>query len=68
MYNLVVFASGNGSTLQAIIGNIENGTLSANIRLVVSDNPNAYALERAKAHNIPTYVIKAKTFKERDIE
>ena len=68
MYNLVVFASGNGSTLQAIIDNIENGTLSANIQLVVSDNPNAYALERAKTHNIPTYVIKAKTFKERDIE
>ena len=63
MYNLVVFASGNGSTLQAIIDNIENGTLSADIQLVVSDNPNAYALERAKTHNIPTYVIKAKTFR-----
>ena len=68
MYNLVVFASGNGSTLQAIIDNIENGTLSADIQLVVSDNPNAYALERAKTHNIPIYVIKSKTFEERDIE
>ena len=68
MYHLVVFASGNGSTLQAIIDNIENGTLSADIQLVVSDNPNAYALERAKAHGISTYVIKSKTFEERDTE
>ncbi len=68
MYNLVIFASGNGSTLQAIIDNIENGKLSASIQLVVSDNSNAYALERAKKHNIPTYVIKSKTFEERDNE
>ena len=60
MYNLVVFASGNGTTLQAIIDAIEEKRLLANIALVVSNNPKAFALERAKKSNIPTYVIKEK--------
>ncbi len=69
MYNLVVFASGNGSTLQAIIDAIANKKLEAQISLVISDNPNAYALERAKISNIPTYVIQnRKDFTQRDIE
>jgi len=59
---------GNGTTLQAIIDNIENGNLDAKINLVVSDNENAFALKRAENHNIPTYVIKEKTFEEIDIE
>lgn len=58
MYNLVVFASGNGTTLQSIIDNINSGNLQAKIQLVVSNNPNAYALSRAKNDNIPTYIIK----------
>ena len=60
MYNIVVFASGNGSTLQSIIDAIEQKNLIANIGLVISNNPNAFALERAKKANIPTYVIKEK--------
>ena len=60
MYILVVFASGNGTTLQAIIDAIEEKRLLANIALVVSNNPKAFALERAKKSNIPTYVIKEK--------
>lgn len=60
MYNLVIFASGNGTTLQAVIDAIKEKRLSANISLVVSNNPNAYALERAKLANIPTYIIKEK--------
>lgn len=68
MYNLVVFASGNGSTLQAIIDSINSDELKANIALVVSNNENAYALERAKKANIETYVINSKDFKEADIE
>lgn len=68
MYNLVVFASGNGSTLQAIIDSINENRLNANICLVVSDNPNAYALERAKKSNISTYIIQNKNFDARDLE
>lgn len=60
MYNLVVFASGNGTTLQAVIDAIDAGNLIANISLVVSNNSKSFALERAKKANIPTYIIKEK--------
>ena len=68
MFNLIVFVSGNGSTLQAIIDNIENGILKAKINLVVSDNKNAFALERARKSNIPTYIIKGNNKEDIDIE
>lgn len=60
MYNLVIFASGNGTTLQSVIDAISEKKLEANISLVVSNNPKAFALERAKKANIPTYIIKEK--------
>jgi len=59
---------GNGTTLQSVIDNIENGVLDAKINLVVSDNENAFALERAKKAGIPTYIIKNKTTEEIDVE
>lgn len=59
---------GNGSTLQTIIDSINSDELKAKINLVVSDNPNSYALERAKLANIPTYIIKNKDFSQRDLE
>lgn len=58
--NLAVFASGSGTTLQAIIDSIEAGKLDAKINIVVSNNPDAYALERAKKAGIPIYVITSK--------
>lgn len=68
MYHLVVFASGNGSTLQAVIDSIKNHELEAQIDLVISDNPKAYALERAKENHIDTYTIQSKDFSKRDLE
>lgn len=59
---------GNGTTLQSVIDNIENGTLDANINLVVSDNENAYALKRAEESNISTYIIKNNSSDDIDIE
>ena len=68
MYNLVVFTSGNGTTLQSIIDNINSKNLNAKINLVVSDNPDAFSLQRAQNSNIPTYIIKNKNFNDRDSE
>ena len=49
MLNIAVFVSGGGTNLQAIIDNIEDGTISkARIVLVISNKADAYALERAK--------------------
>jgi phosphoribosylglycinamide formyltransferase-1 len=55
--------SGRGSNLQAIIDNSENGTLSAELAVVISDQPDAYALERARKHNIPGVHVSARGFK-----
>lgn len=68
MYNIVVFASGNGTTLQSIIDAIEEKNLDAHISLVVSNNPKAFALNRAKKANIPSYVIQEKDPDKMDTE
>ena len=60
---LGVLASGRGSNLQAIIDNIEKGSLSAKIAVVISDQPSAYALERARQHTIAAVHVSARGFK-----
>lgn len=62
---LVVLISGNGSNLQSIIDAIEQDTLRAEIRLVISNNPDAYGLERAARHGIPSLVIDHRDFDRR---
>jgi len=52
MKNIAVLASGRGSNLEAIIKNIENGSLHANLAIVISDRPDARALQIAREHNI----------------
>lgn len=58
-----VLVSGRGSNLQAIIDNIEKGTLAAELAVVISDQADAYALERARKHAIPAVHISAKGYK-----
>lgn len=49
MLKMAVLVSGGGTNLQAIIDSIANGTITnAEISVVISNNANAYALERAK--------------------
>lgn len=62
MVNLGVLVSGSGSNLQAIIDNIEVGRVDAKVKVVVSNFPDVYALERARKHGIPTVVIRHKEF------
>ena len=66
--NLAVFASGSGTTLQAVIDSIETGKLDAKITIVVSNNPDAYALERARKAGIPVYAISSKSTEDIDSE
>jgi phosphoribosylglycinamide formyltransferase 1 len=58
-----VLVSGRGSNLQAIIDNIEQGGLSAEVAAVISDQADAFALERAKKHGIPGIHVSAKGYK-----
>jgi phosphoribosylglycinamide formyltransferase 1 len=54
---IVVLASGLGTNLQAIIDACLLGTLDAEVVAVVSDQPEAYALERARTHHIAAFAL-----------
>lgn len=60
-----VLVSGRGSNLQAIIDKIANGFLSLQIAVVISDMPDAYALERARQAGIKAVVVNRKEFDDR---
>ena len=64
--NIAVFASGNGTNLQAIIEAASRGEIKAKVSLVVSDKNGAYALTRAKKAGIETFVLSPKGFKNRE--
>lgn len=66
MLKLGVLASGRGSNFQAIIDAIESGSLSAEISLLIVDNSSAYAIERAKKHNIAHLYIDPRKFTTKD--
>ena len=68
MLKLSVLVSGGGTNLQAIIDGIENQTITnAEINVVISNNKNAYALERAKKHNIDAVALSPKDFESREL-
>jgi phosphoribosylglycinamide formyltransferase-1 len=60
MLKLGVLGSTKGTDLQAIIDAIEQGTLNAEINMVISNIQNAYILERANKHKIPNKFISDK--------
>ncbi len=66
MIDIGVLASGRGSNLQAIMDEIESGRLDAAIKVVISDNPGATALERAHARSIPVKVIERGPYPTRE--
>jgi len=61
-----VLVSGSGSNLQSIIDQIEAGRLRADVRIVISNDPEAYALKRAREHAIPTLVVNHQDYKNRE--
>ena len=66
MLNVVVLVSGGGTNLQDIIDAVENGTFTnTKIAGVISNNKNAYALERAKKHGIANCCISPKDYANR---
>lgn len=67
MINIAVLVSGGGTNLQALIDAQKSGIIkTGEIKLVLSSNDNAYALERAKNSNIKTSVVKRKNFASQD--
>jgi phosphoribosylglycinamide formyltransferase-1 len=61
-----VLASGRGSNFQSIIDSVETGYLNVEISLLITDNPKAFAIERAKKHGIAHLVILPNKFISKD--
>lgn len=68
MLKIAVLVSGGGTNLQAIIDRIEDGTIkNTQIVMVISNNKNAKALDRASKHHIPAQCISPKDFESREL-
>ena len=68
MLKVAVLVSGGGTNLQAIMDAIDNGTITnAEIKVVISNNAGAYALERAKNKGIDAVCVSPKDFESRDV-
>lgn len=67
MLRVVVMVSGGGTNLQAILDAMDGGKITnTEIVAVISNNAGAYAIERAKKHNIPAFVVTPKAYETRD--
>ena len=66
MKKLIVLISGSGSNLEAISKACSEGIINGVIASVISNNPNAYGLERAKKNNLSYKVINHKQFESRE--
>ncbi len=61
---LGVLVSGRGSNLQAILDAVAEGRLDADVKVVLSNVPDVYALERARRHGVPTEVVDHRRFRK----
>jgi formyltetrahydrofolate-dependent phosphoribosylglycinamide formyltransferase len=70
VFELGVLGSTNGTDLQAILDSVASGELNGEVSVVLSNQKNAYILERAQNHNVPTFFLsnKEKSRKEFDAE
>lgn len=67
MLRVGVMVSGGGTNLQAILDAVEEGRITnAEIEVVISNNPGAYALERARNRGIEAVCMSPKDFETRD--
>lgn len=67
MLKIGILVSGGGTNLQAVLNAIDCGTITnAEVKVVISNNRKAYALERAGNHGIEAYCISPADFKERE--
>ena len=64
--NFAVLASGHGGNLQAIIKAVRHGQIQADLKVVISDREDAYALRRAHRAKIPAVYINPKDFSNRE--
>jgi phosphoribosylglycinamide formyltransferase-1 len=64
--SIAVLISGSGTNLQSIIDAVEGKRLDAKIEIVLSNKADAFGLERAKKHGVPTVVLDHKSYSSRE--
>lgn len=62
MFKIAVLISGGGTNLQSIIDKVNSGYINCKIEVVISDNENAFGIERASRNNIDTLVLSKKEY------
>jgi len=65
--NIAIFASHGGSDLQAIVDGCKQNKINASVAVVISNNADSMALQRANNEGIPAYHLSAKKFGGEDV-
>ncbi|HSB31489.1 MAG TPA: phosphoribosylglycinamide formyltransferase [Candidatus Sulfobium mesophilum] len=65
--NIGVLASGRGSNFQSIIDAVEGGYIKATVSVLITDKPDAFAIQRAKKHHIECIIMIPKQFSSKDV-
>jgi len=66
MFKIAVLISGNGSNLEALIDACKKDLINGSVEIIISNNPDAYGIERAKNHLINYKIIDNNRFKTRE--
>tara|TARA_B100000161_G_scaffold27945_1_gene16482 strand:- start:1966 stop:2568 length:603 start_codon:yes stop_codon:yes gene_type:complete len=66
MFKIAVLISGNGSNLEAIINACKNNIINGSVDIVISNNPDAYGIQRAKNHSLDYKIIDNNKFETRE--
>lgn len=65
MKRIVVLASGRGSNFQAVLDSISDGMINGKCVALITDNKEAYAIERAKKANVPVIILHYKDYPDK---
>lgn len=66
MMNLAIFASGNGSNFEAVVQAVKEGKINAEVKILICDKEDAYAIKRAEQHQIPVFVFNVKEYASKE--
>ena len=66
MFKIAVLISGNGSNLEALIDACKKNVINGSIDMIISNNPDAYGIQRAKNHSIDYKIIDNNRFETRE--
>ena len=66
MFKIAVLISGNGSNLEALINACKKNLINGSVEIIISNNPDAYGIQRAKNHLINYKIIDNNRFKTRE--